>query len=91
MGGQLMGCLPRRGDKELGSQDPPPTPTGLPPLPQAGPWAGPTFGEPGFVQWLYSSCFCLRLKIASSLPMSSSGQARAKGDSWQEGTGVGKT
>ena len=26
MGGQLMGCLPRRGDKELGSQDPPPHP-----------------------------------------------------------------
>ena len=75
-GGQLIwgpGRLPRREDKELGSQAPW---TGPPLLPQACLGAGPSLGERSSVHWLHRCCFCLGLKIASSLPLFSSGWER---------------
>lgn len=70
-------------DQELGSQAPWTRP---PLLPQARLGAGPSSGEPSSVQWLHSCCFCLGLKIASSLPLSSSGWAKAeRGTHWAGG------
>lgn len=44
------------------------------------------------MQWLHSCCFCLGLKIASSLPLCSSGWAKAeRGTHGQEGKQVGNT
>lgn len=56
-------------EKELGSQ--------LSPSSASPTEAGPSWGEMSSERWLHSCCFCLGLKIAFSLPMSSSGPGRA--------------
>lgn len=81
-----MSCLPRREGTELGSQAP------CTHLPQACLGNGPSTGEPSSAPWLHSCCFCLGLKIASCLAVSSSAWARAvKGTYRKEGAEVSNT